>query len=141
VSQDPLCALRRPALILVALCLKLTLGVLYHHFYVVEEVSISGGERKKERKKERSYHLFVFSKGFKLRLVSCMYRRRKLSFDFFLSFFLLSFQRPLATSFAFLEVSHDSVGLLFFCGALSLTVFCLAFCSASLQVRGKGAPG
>ncbi len=70
-----------------------------------------------------------------------VYRRRKFSFDFVLSFFLLSFQRPLATSFAFLEVSHDSVGLSFFCGALSLTVFCLAFCSASSQVWGKGAPG
>jgi hypothetical protein len=69
-----------------------------------------------------------------------VYRRRKSSFDFFLSFFLLSFQRPLATSFAFLEVSDDSVGLLFF-GALSLTVFCLAFCCASSQVWGKGATG
>jgi hypothetical protein len=73
VSQHPLCALRRPALLLLALWLKLTPGVLCHHFYVVEEVSISGGERQKERKKERSYHLFVFSKGFKLRLVSCMF--------------------------------------------------------------------
>jgi hypothetical protein len=50
VSQHPLCALQRPALLLLALCLQLTPGVLYHHFYVVEEVFISGGERKKERK-------------------------------------------------------------------------------------------